>query len=226
MSKDKPHYHGHRQRLKERLTRDPRALADYEILELLLASVLPRRDTKPLAKTLMEAYGSLGAVMQAQPEDLKRFEGAGPAVTAQWHLMRELLARVAEDGMRSREVLGDPDAVARAAMARLGGCRTEEFWVALLDTRNRVIAWERVGAGTVDRVEAYPREVMALALRHKARSVILVHNHPGGDPTPSDDDQLLTLGMIRAASALDVLVADHVIVSETDFFSFSDKGMI
>ncbi|GAB7021857.1 RadC family protein [Salidesulfovibrio brasiliensis] len=226
MTKDKPHYHGHRQRLKERLAQNPRALADYEVLELVLAGVLPRRDTKPLAKALLEEFGTLPAVMRAEPGRLEKLDGAGPAVVAHWRLLQELLARVAEGTMREREVLFNSEAVARAAMARLGGKRTEEFWVALLDTRNRVIAWERVGAGTVDRVEAYPREIMALALENKARSVILVHNHPGGNPEPSEEDQLLTLGMIRAASTLDVLVNDHVIVSESGYFSFRDKGMI
>lgn len=226
MSKEKPHYHGHRQRLKARLERDSRSLADYELLELVLAAVLPRRDTKPLAKAMLEAFGSLPGVMRAEPERLEDLSGVGPAVVSHWRLLQELLARMAEGAMGEREVLCNSEAVARAAMARLGGKRTEEFWVALLDTRNRVIGWERVGAGTVDRVEAYPREIMALALRHKARSVILVHNHPGGDPSPSEDDQLLTLGMIRAAAALDVLVNDHVIVSDGSYFSFRDKGMI
>lgn len=226
MSKETPHYHGHRQRLKERLARDPRSLADYEILELVLASMLPRRDTKPLAKELLTRLGTLRAVMTANPETLSQVKGIGPGVIAHWRLMQELLARVAEGAMREREILASPESVGNAAMARIGGKRTEEFWVALLDTRNRVIEWERVGIGTVDRVEAYPREIMALALKHKARSVVLVHNHPGGDPTPSDEDQMLTLGMIRAASTLDVLVVDHVVVTETEYYSFSDHGMI
>ncbi|KAB1442993.1 RadC family protein [Pseudodesulfovibrio senegalensis] len=221
-----PHYAGHRQRLRQRLMRDPRSLADYEILELVLASVLPRRDTKPLAKALIERFGSLGAALAAQPEELAECKGVGQGVVAHWHLLQEMQARLAEGNLGQADQLSTVEAVARAGMARIGNKRTEEFWVALLDSSNRVIEWDRVSAGTVDRVDAYPREILALALKRQARSVILVHNHPGGDPTPSEEDRLLTLGVARVAETLEILVRDHVVVADSGYYSFHEHGLL
>lgn len=221
-----PHYLGHRQRLKERLNRNSRELADYEVLELVLASVLPRRDTKPLAKELLARFGTLRKALGATPDQLEEIKGVGPAVVTHWCLLQEVHARMSEGRMAEAEVLSTVEAVARAAMARIGSRRTEEFWVALLDGSNRVIAWEQISAGTVDRVDAYPREMLALALRKQARCLILVHNHPGGDPSPSEEDRLLTMGVIKVAEALQILVRDHVIVSDSSYFSFHENGLL
>lgn len=223
---DSPHYLGHRQRLKERLMRNPRELADYEVLELVLASVLPRRDTKPLAKELLSRFGTLRSVLGASSEQLEEMKGVGPAVLSHWRLLREVHARLAEGRMAETEVLSSVQAVADAAMARLGTKRREEFWAVLLDASNRVIAWECVNSGTVDRVDAYPREILALALKKQARGLILVHNHPGGNPAPSEDDRTLTLGMVKVASALQILVRDHVIVCDGKYFSFHENGLL
>ncbi|BDQ37472.1 DNA repair protein RadC [Pseudodesulfovibrio nedwellii] len=223
---DTPHYLGHRQRLKAKLVDNSRSLADYEIMELVLAQVLPRRDTKPLAKELIDRFGSLKSAITARPDQLDTVKGVGPAVTAHWILLQELYARLGEAQARSGIPLSDPRDVAEAAMARLGGKGVEEFWTAFLDSKNRVIAWEKVGNGTVNAAPVFPREIIAMALRLEAVSIILAHNHPGGDPTPSKEDILLT-GMIKeAAQNLDIAVHDHIVVTDTDYYSFYEGGYL
>jgi DNA repair protein RadC len=226
MTSPVPHYAGHRQRLKKKLADNSRSLADYEILELVLASVLPRRDTKPLAKELINRFGSLKNAVMARPDQLAEVKGVGPGVQAQWALLQELFARLGEDRARRGEPLSDPADVARAAMARLGNKGTEEFWVLYLDTRNRVIEWRQAARGTVNATPVFPREIMATALRLEAANIILAHNHPGGDANPSKEDILLT-GMIQeVATGLDIKVLDHVIVTDHDFYSFNDQGRL
>lgn len=223
---DNPHYHGHRQRLRERLARDPRSLADYELLELLLGQVLTRQDTKPLAKELLARCGTLQGVFAAGEAELLAVPGFGPGLASLWNLWRELWARLHEAPVRARQVLSSPEVVADLARARLGSSRAEAFWVALVDNKNRLLAFEAVAQGTVDQAAVYPREVLTLALRHQASGVVLVHNHPGGDPHPSTQDVDLTRRMVRAATDLGLRVLDHVIVAEGGFFSFQDQGLL
>jgi len=221
-----PHYLGHRQRLREKLTTEPKALADYELLELLLGQVLPRRDTKPLAKDLVARFGSLREVMTARPEALCEVKGFGESLAGHWALLREIFARLGEAPVREKQVFSGPEVVAEAARARIGHLKVEEFWVALVDNKNRLMAWERVGKGTVDETPVYPREVLALALKHQASGLILAHNHPGGDPSPSVQDRELTRRIARAAQELGLRVLDHLIVTEAAHFSFQDAGLL
>jgi DNA repair protein RadC len=223
---DKPHYLGHRQRLREKLLRDGRSLADYELLELALASVIPRRDTKPLAKRMIERFGSLKDALTARPDQLEAVSGIGPAAVAHWALLQELFARMGEASARSRAPLSDPADVARAAMARIGSKGVEEFWAAFMDTKNRVIAWEQVSKGTVDATPVFPREIMATALRLEATALILAHNHPGGDPAPSMEDIALTRRICETARGLDIRVLDHIIVTDHSYYSFNEHGRL
>ena len=221
-----PHYLGHRKRLKEKLSRDSRSLADYEILELALASVLPRRDTKPLAKDLLARFGSLKDAIMARPDQLTSIKGMGDGVKAHWLLMQEVYARVGEDSARKGTPLSDPTQVAQAAMARIGNKGTEEFWTAFLDSKNRLIAWEQVSKGTVNATPVFPREILATALRLEAVGMILAHNHPGGDPTPSREDVMLTERIRESAEGLDIRVLDHIIVTDHDYYSFNEQGRL
>ncbi|MBI9081414.1 MAG: DNA repair protein RadC [Pseudodesulfovibrio sp.] len=223
---NKPHYIGHRQRLKDKLARNSRGLADYEILELVLALVLPRGDTKPLAKELITRFGSLKDAIMARPDQLDGVKGVAKGVQSQWLLMQELFARLGESSARSGKPLSDPAEVAKAAMARIGNKGVEEFWAAFLDSKNRVIAWEQVSKGTVNATPVFPREIMVTALRMEAVSIILAHNHPGGDPTPSPEDIMLTEKVMETARGLDIRVLDHIIVTDCDFYSFNDHGRI
>ncbi len=225
-AKDAPHYLGHRQRLRGRLAREPKALADYELLELALAQVLRRSDTKPLAKALLARFGSLAGVFAATDEQLLGLDGFGPALCSHWALLRELLARLGEGGLAPRQVLSGPEAVLAAARARFGRSGLEEVWAALLDNKNRVLAWEQVSRGTVDQSALYPREIMALALKHKAAGLILVHNHPGGDPNPSEADIRITSQLARAAADLGLRLLDHLIVAEDRHASFQELRLI
>jgi len=221
-----PHYLGHRQRLREKLSAEPKALADYELLELLLGQVLPRRDTKPLAKTLVARFGTLRGVLTARPEALCEVKGFGESLAGHWALLGEVFARLGEAQVREKQVFSGPEVVAEAARARIGHLAVEEFWVALVDNKNRLMAWERVGKGTVDETPVYPREVLALALKHQASGLILAHNHPGGDPSPSVQDRELTRRIARAAEELGLRVLDHLIVTEASHFSFQDAGLL
>jgi DNA repair protein RadC len=223
---DKPHYHGHRQRLRQRLLKDSCQLADYEVLELLLGHVLTRQDTKPLAKALLARFGNLRGVFAAQEAELLDTPGFGPALAAYFKLLREVWARMHESELPRRQVFESPTSVAEAAKARLGSMRVEEFWVALLDNQNRLLGWERLSRGTVNEAPAYPREILSLALRHQASGIILVHNHPGGDPTPSTQDVDLTRRVGRAAQDLSIRLLDHLVVTADGYVSFSDRGLL
>jgi DNA repair protein RadC len=224
--KEEPHYTGHRERLRARLLRDPRQLADYELLELLLAQVVPRRDTKPLAKALLASCGSLGGVFAARPEELRRVPGFGPALEAFWTLWRETWARASESPVRQREVLDSPAGVAAMARARLADRTTEELWLALVDAKNRLVGWERVGQGSVDEVAVPVREVLHAALRFEAHGVVLVHNHPGGDPQPSESDIRFTRRLDEAARAVGVRLLDHLVVASGGYASFRSLGLL
>lgn len=223
---DKPHYHGHRQRLKERLTQDSSQLADYELLELLLAHVIPRRDTKPLAKELLSRYETLRGVLLARPEELSDVKGLGPSAEIFFTLFKEIRARVEEEPARKREILSHPSKAAHMAMSRLGHLSTEEFWVVLVDAKNRLIGWERITSGTVNETAVYPRELIAKALQRKAASCIMVHNHPGGDPRPSRLDDELTERMQRACHEVGVRLLDHIIVTDDDYYSYQMQGQL
>lgn len=220
------HYHGHRQRLKGRFREDPRQLADYEILELLLAYGLPRRDTKPLAKELLRQFGSLNGVFGAKPHELRKIEGFGPGLETFWMLWQEFWARLQEGNLRQRTSLSSPREVIEAARARLGRDSTESFWIALVDNKNRLLSFTKGAQGTVDQSAVYPREILGLALEHKASGLILIHNHPGGDPSPSTQDKEITQEIQKTAQGLGVRVLDHIIVSEESWYSFQENGLL
>ena len=220
------HAHGHRKRLRERLMAGSHTLADYEVLELLLGQVLTRRDTKPLAKELLARFGSLRGVLDARTQELVSVPGFGPTLEAYWVLLREVMARYAESPARRRTELCSPQAVAQMARIRLAASAHEEFWVAYLDARNRLIAWEMASKGSVHTVPLYPRDVMARALALKASSLILVHNHPGGSPKPSGADLDLTQKVRAAGESLGIRLTDHVIVTDNACYSLVEDCII
>jgi DNA repair protein RadC len=220
------HYLGHRKRLKERLKADSRSLADYEILELLLGYALPRRDTKPLAKAMLQRFGSLRGVFHARAEELSEVDDFSPSVLVLFDTWKEFWGRVQESVIHERTVFSHPQSVADFAIARLGHALTEQFWVALVDNKNRLVLWQQVSQGTVDQTPVYPREILRLVLQHQASGLILVHNHPGGDPKPSIQDQELTKKMQRAAREMDIRVLDHIVVTDQDYYSFQAQGLL
>jgi DNA repair protein RadC len=221
-----PHYLGHRKRLKDRLVKESGALQDYEILELMLGYAIPQRDTKPLAKELLARFATLSGVLSARDEELVQVPGFGKGLATYWVLLREFWARFHTGPLRRREILDGPEKVAEMARSRIGFSEIEEFWLALVDNKNRLIGFERVSTGTVDQTPVYAREILHLALRYRASGVILVHNHPGGDPSPSAQDVALTGRLKETAAELGLRVLDHLVVAEHGFFSFQSHGML
>lgn len=217
---------GHRERLRKRFLTNPPALPEYEFLELLLGYVLLRKDTKPLAKALLERFKNLKNVLEAPPIELREVEGFGPALEAYWTVLRECNARMAEIPVRSKIVLDDPEKVVTMARRRLAGYRHEEIWAAFLDNQNQLISWCCVSRGTGSQVFLSSQEVLGLALEYKASGIILVHNHPGGNANPSVQDIDLTLNLIRGAELLAIRLLDHIIVTDEDYLSMKDKKLL
>lgn len=222
----KRHYHGHRDRLRSKLKKDATQLADYEILELVLGTVLTRCDTKPLAKELLSQFKTLHGVLYARASELRAISGFGPSLEAQWVLLRELVARCLESPVRERAILSSPQDIANMARMRLGPLAHEEFWAAFLDNQNRLLAWERISTGTVNTTMIYPRDLMELTLGHKASSLVIVHNHPGGNPFPSMPDIEITKQIIMSGKTLGIRVLDHIIVTDESHYSLRDEGHI
>jgi DNA repair protein RadC len=218
---------GHRARLRSRfLADDSAATPDYELLELLLFYALPRVDTKPLAKALMARYGSLAAILAAPVDDLRKTEGIGDGAAALLKAVREAGLRLAQVDIRDRTVLDSGERVVDYCRAALGHSRTEGFRILFLDTKNALIADEAQGDGTVNRLSVFPREVVKRALDLGASAIILAHNHPSGDPTPSDADVATTRAIVEAAMPLGIVVHDHIIVSRSHHTSLKASGLM
>ncbi len=215
---------GHRQRLKERfVSGGPELLPDYELLELVLFSAIPRRDTKPTAKRLLERFGSFAEVINAPPERLKEVKGVGDAAILQLKLVRAGALRLIQGGIMQRPVLASWTAVLDYCRAAMGFEAREQFRILFLDKKNRLIADEVQQEGTVDHTPVYIREVVKRALELSASAIILVHNHPSGDPTPSRADIDMTRQIVEAARPLGITIHDHVIVGRQGHASF--KGL-
>ena len=222
---NKPHYHGHRARLREKLSQESTQLADYEVLELLLGTVLLRKDTKPLAKELLTTFGSIHGVLSARSAELRNIKGFGPALEGYWQLIREVIARFVEAPVRERACITDTAHVAEMARARLGAKEVEEFWAAFLDNQNRLLVWERIASGTMNSAAVYPRNLLEQALIHKASALIIVHNHPGGNVTPSPADIAITRQIDASAKLLGIRLLDHVIVTDEAHYSLKKDGV-
>ena len=208
-----PHYLGHRDRLRERFEEiGPSALQDYELLEMLLFYVNRRGDTKAHAKALLARFGSLDEVLRAPPNLLTEVDGIGPRAAQLIALVRDLTARTRREKV-ARDVLSSWPAVVDYTRARMGHLRHEEFRILFLDKRNALIRDEVQGRGTIDHTPVYPREVIKRALELSATAIILVHNHPSGDPTPSRADIDMTRHIIDLAEPMGIVVHDHIIVT-------------
>lgn len=220
------HYLGHRQRLKKKLIDNPASLEDYEVLELLLGYALPRRDTKPLAKAVLKEFGSLRGALAASRSDLEKIPGIGKGISTFWTLWQEFWSRSEQSDLPEKVVLNTPEKVVRLARSRINFLRNEEFWIILVDNKNRLISFEKVSQGIVDQAVVYPRAIISRALALDAGGIILAHNHPGGDPQPSSQDIELTKKVQQIAAELNLRILDHVIIAEDNYFSFQDQAII
>ncbi len=209
------HYHGHRERLRNRFREHgDTALADYEILELLLFRLIPRRDTKPIAKALIDRFGSLAGVFGAPAALLQEIKGVGEAVAFDLKLISTIGHRTLKSELRDKQVLSSWSSVIQYCHAAMAHETREQFRILFLDKRNTLIADEVQGRGTVDHTPVYPREVVRRALELSATALILVHNHPSGDPTPSRADIDMTKMIIDAAKPLGIAIHDHIIIGK------------
>jgi DNA repair protein RadC len=219
-----PHYHGHRERLRERFhSAGPDALSDYELMEMVLFAAQPRRDMKPLAKSLLNKFGSFAEAIHAPEARLREIDGIGDSSVSQIKLIAAAATRIAKGELQQRNSLSSWNDV-------IGYCRTsmafadkEQFRLLFLDKRNRLISDEVQQIGTVDHTPVYPREVIKRALELSATALILVHNHPSGDPTPSQADVQMTRAIVDIAAPLGISVHDHIIVGKNGHASL--KGM-
>lgn len=225
--KEKPHYHGHRDRLRGRFAENgASALADYELLELYLFNSIPQGDVKPVAKALIAQFGSFAEVCAAPLHRLIEVKGVGPKTALDLQIIKAAATKLGQESILGRPVLSSWTALldyCRSAMQFEG---VEQFRVLFLDRKNRLIADEVLGRGTVDRAPVYPREIMKRALDLEATALILCHNHPSGDPTPSQSDIDMTNHIITAAKPLSIAVHDHLIIGRENIASFKTLGLM
>ena len=208
-----PHWTGHRERLKTRFREGgAEPLPDYELLELVLFRTIPRRDVKALAKQLVARFGSFGEVLAAPEELLVEIDGVGPAVVTDFKLIHAAAQRIARGEMRKKVSLGSWSEVYAYCRTAMAYETREQFRILFLDKKNCLIADEVQQVGTVDHTPVYPREVVKRALELSASAVILVHNHPSGDPTPSQADITMTKQIVDVAKTLGIAVHDHIII--------------
>jgi len=223
----KPHHAGHRDRLRQRLiAAGPDSLADYELLEVLLFGGIPRRDVKPLAKKLLAEFGGLGAVLAAEPKALEQRGGLKTNAIAALKASAATAHRMLREQAAEQPVIGSWHRLLDYLGAAMKFERAEQFRLLYLDRKNKLIADEVQQEGTVDHTPVYPREVVKRALELSATAVILVHNHPSGDPTPSRADIDMTARIVEAADKLGITVHDHVIIGREGHASLKQLGVM
>jgi DNA repair protein RadC len=224
---EKPHYTGHRKRLRERfLQSSGEAVADYELLEMILFPAKPMGDVKPLAKSLITHFGSFGKVLQANVAELSKVEEINDAAIAAIKVTKAAAERLLREEVADRPIIKSWTQLLDYCKLHIGSLMHEEFHVLFLNHKLELIADERQQKGTVNHTPVYPREVVKRALEIGASSLILVHNHPSGDITPSKSDIDVTKEITQAAAALGIEVHDHVIIGAKKHFSFKAKGLI
>ncbi|KAF0232026.1 MAG: DNA repair protein [Beijerinckiaceae bacterium] len=221
-----PHFLGHRQRLRERFSQTADALPDYELLELVLFRSIARGDVKGIAKALIARFGSFAEVLAAAPELLGEVKGVGPAIIHDLKLIEQASKRVAMGAIRNRQVLGSYNSVVDYCRTAMAFAELEEFRLLFLDKKNGLIGDEVMQRGTVDHTPVYPREIVRRALQLNASAIILAHNHPSGDPTPSRADIEMTREIVNLAEPLGIVVHDHLIVGRKGHASFRALGLL
>jgi DNA repair protein RadC len=219
--------HGHRSRMRDKLlSRGPDALADYELLEMLLFYAMPKGDTKPLAKALINRFGSFAAVLTAPQKELFAISGLAEFGVSALKLVQASALRLVKAELADRPILNNWDRLMDYLNAVLARERIEQFRVLFLDGKNRLLGDELLGRGTVNHTPVYPREVLKRALELNASAIILVHNHPSGDPLPSDDDIAITQEIKAATGVLQIALHDHVIIGNGRWFSLRGHGLL
>ncbi len=217
----------HRKRLRERfINGGADAMPDYELLELVLFRAIPRRDVKPLARELLERFTDFNGVISAPVDQLQIVSGVGQTVIQELKIVEAAAHRLAKSKVIGRPAISSWDALLEYCQTTMSHRQTEEFRVFYLDRKNILISDELLGQGTVDHVPVYPREIVKRALHLNASALILVHNHPSGDPTPSQQDIAMTKHIQAAADALGISVHDHLVIGKSREISFQSEGLL
>ena len=227
MPEEKQHYIGHRRRLRERFLQSPDdALPDYELLELLLFAAKPRGDVKPLAKRLLKEFGSLSAVLQADTLELAKVAEVGDGVISSLKAVRIAGQRMLRHELEERPIIQSWTALLDYCRSTMGQEKIEQFRILFLNHKNALITDEVQQRGTVNHTPVYPREVVKRALELGASALILCHNHPSGDPTPSKADIDMTTQIQQACAAVGIQIHDHLIITAKEHYSFSSHGLL
>ncbi|WP_208435811.1 RadC family protein [Bartonella phoceensis] len=221
------HYQGHRERLRKRYLKSKgNALEDYEYLELLLFRTIPRVNTKPIAKSLIAHFGSLADVLGADIHRLQEVQGCGPVTAVDLKIISDVAGRLARAELYKRDIFSSWDKVLAYCKAVMAHETREQFRILFLDKKNGLLADEVQQTGTIDHTPVYPREVISRALELSAAGLILVHNHPSGDSTPSKADVTMTYRLKDAANALGITIHDHLIIARNEYTSFKALKLI
>lgn len=229
MAKTEPHYHGHRNRLRERFLKSGFAgFAEHEVVELMLTLAIPRSDVKQQAKALINHFGSLREILDAPLPELRSMQGIGEVTAISLKVIRELATFYLQESSREAEVLRDPERLSNFWRMQIGHLKHEVFAVAYLDSAYRLLrdGVETIQEGTVDRAAVYPRRVVEAALNRQAAALVLAHNHPNGNIEPSEQDKVVTRAIVLAAETISLRVVDHLIVSASESFSFRKAELL
>lgn len=220
-------YLGHRARLRQRfLSTDQSVMSDYELIEMLLGIVQPRKDTKPLAKRLLKLFGSFNGIVGAETGQLRAVHGVGDSSIAMLKVIHESVCRMLKENLMHMPLMNNGERVIDYCRASMGYLGREQSRVLFLNSKNYLIADEMKSEGTIDYSHTYPREIITRALELRAKSLIMVHNHPSGDPTPSKNDIDVTKHVQDIATKMEINLHDHIIVSRTGWYSMKLSGVI
>lgn len=219
---------GHRQRLRKRFAENGfQGFHDYEILELVLFNAIPQKDTKPLAKELLKTFGSLSRVLDATVDELASVDGCGTSTALYLHALRSLFAAYADDSVKQDATrLTTMSGLVEYLRAEIGNRQNEVLFAVFLNAANVVLATKEMSEGTVSQAAAYPRRIVEDALKWKATSLILAHNHPGGVAEPSEDDMRITEEIKNAVALVEVTLQEHVILAGEEYYSFNRNGLL
>ncbi|MCS6969389.1 MAG: DNA repair protein RadC [Planctomycetes bacterium] len=229
MTEDDLHYHGHRRRLREKFLKNGLSgFADYEVVELLLTLAIPRSDVKQPAKALIARFGNLRGVLDAPLEELRCVNGIGKVAPVALQIIKAAATLYLQQCAEDRDLLADHTRLCEFWRMRIGALQNEVFEVAYLDSSYRLLrnGVETLEEGTIDRAAVYPRRVIEAALKRGAAAVVLAHNHPNANLTPTEQDKALTRAIVLAADTVHLKVVDHLIVSAQDTFSFRKSGLL
>lgn len=225
--KEKPHHFGHRKRLKTKfLQTNPTGFSDYELLELVLFQSIPRRDVKPLAKSLLSAFGDFNQLIHSEREKILAVDGTTESIYLQFRIIKEMLNRVLAERVENKNVISSWSTLLEYLKFNMGCLKLEQFRVLFLNKKNVLIADEIMATGTIDQTPVYPREIVKKSLFHEAGALILVHNHPSGNSKPSNVDIDLTTQIISACKTINVTVHDHVIIGGNEYYSFKSNMLL